>query len=324
MMQSAPLYQLQWQQLQHPVLSSLATEVWLASINSSIVAFTGNKCLKLKYHIRTIEQGQKRGILSFGGAFSNHLAALAAAGKQFGFATLGLVRTHSPIPDNPTLNFCRAQGMQLIALDRQQYRRRNDADFLHELAERYPSYVIVPEGGSDDTGIAGAASLCLQHTPAGPAQQLVCATGSGGTLAGLCKNFYGSVTGVDVVGDPTLPARLQHWLAGYSHWQLKRSTDHSRYGDFEPQTLEHCQQLLSQGVLLEPIYTGKAWRSLLDWLQQGVLPAGQRYVLLHSGGLQGLAGLAQRQKISAEFWRLCQPLLVNSAGLTLSVAPTVD
>lgn len=324
MMQSAPLYQLQWQQVQHPVLSSLATEVWLASINSSIVAFTGNKCLKLKYHIRTIEQGQKRGILSFGGAFSNHLAALAAAGKQFGFATVGLVRTHSPIPDNPTLDFCRAQGMQLIALDRQQYRRRNDADFLDELSARYPDFSLVPEGGSDLTGIAGAASICLQHTPAGPAQQLICATGSGGTLAGLSKNFSGTVTGVDVVGDPTLLERLQPWLVGYDNWQLKRSTDRCRYGDFEPQTLDHCQQLLSQGVLLEPIYTGKAWRSLLDWLQQGVLPAGQRYVFLHTGGLQGLAGLAQRQKLPADFWHLCQPLLTNSSDPTLSIAPKVD
>lgn len=323
-MESTGCYQLHWQQLHHPLLSSLATDVWLASIHSAIPALSGNKCLKLKYHIQHIEQHQKHGIVSFGGAFSNHLAALAAAGHHFGFATVGLVRTHLPLPSNPTLDFCRHQGMQLQALSRVDYQRRHQPDFLAILQQQFPHYHLVPEGGSDELGIRGAASLDLHQTPAGLAQHLICATGSGGTLAGLATRFPGQVTGIDVVGDVQVRQRLTQWLAGKTNWQLLPCDDNCRYGEFEPATLAACQAMLAQGVVLEPIYTGKAWRSFLSHLAQGTLPAQQRYVFVHSGGLQGLAGLYQRGKIPADYWQASQALLINSMDRVPLTAPMVD
>lgn len=309
------MFQLQWQQLSHPGLSSLATDVWLASIPSTIPRLTGNKCLKLKYHIQHIAQTQAMGIVSFGGAFSNHLAALAAAGAHFGFSTVGLVRSHSPLPRNPTLDFCRAHGMHLVAVSRQDYQRRYDADFIESLKLQYPGFHLVPEGGSDMLGIAGAASIDVSQTPAGAASHLVLATGSGGTLAGMARTFHGQVTGIDVVGDERVSTRLVDWLAGQHHWQLLSSVDNSGYGRFSAETLEACVQMLEQGVIFEPIYTGKAWLSLLRLLETGQLPAGQRYVLFHSGGLQGLQGLAARGLITPAQWLLFQQALIKQQQL---------
>lgn len=306
-----PLFQLQWQQLSHPVLSSLATDVWLASVPSMIPRLTGNKCLKLKYHIQHIAQTQAVGIVSFGGAFSNHLAALAAAGAHFGFATVGLVRSHSPLPSNPTLDFCRAHGMNLVALSRRDYQRRHDADFIEWLKQQYPEFHLVPEGGSDLLGIAGAASIDVSKTPAGPATHLVLATGSGGTLAGMARTFQGQVTGIDVVGDEGVKTRLGEWLIGHDHWQLRASVDSSGYGRFSTETLQACLQMLEQGVIFEPIYTGKAWLSLLRLLQTGQLPAGERYVVFHSGGLQGLQGLAARGLITPAQWYAFEQALIK-------------
>jgi 1-aminocyclopropane-1-carboxylate deaminase len=169
----------------------------------------------------------------------------------------------------------------------------------------------VPEGGSDLQGLAGAASIDLSATPAGTATQLVLATGSGGTLAGMARTFGGHVTGIDVVGDDLVKTRLADWLTGFENWQLQPSVDGAGYGRFSAETLDACIGMLEQGVVFEPIYTGKAWLSLLRLLEQGQLPAGERYVMLHSGGLQGLQGLAARGLITPTQWQLFQQTLVQ-------------
>lgn len=297
-----PSFRLTWQLLEHPTLRAQQCELWIVSLTTELPALSGNKYLKLKYHIHHIQQGLKQGILTFGGAFSNHLAAVAAAGQHFSFPTVGLVRSHSPLPNNPTLDFCRHMGMQLIAIDRQQYRQRHDPNWLAELAAAYPDYQLVPEGGSDEIGVAGAASIALHHTPTGLADFLVCATGTGGTLAGLSQQFPGICIGVDVVGDPSTTEKLSRWQVDTKRWQLLPSVDTSGYGKFNQVTWQLVLDCAKQQLLLEPIYTAKALATLLDAITTQQLPGQRRYAFFHSGGLQGLAGLAQQQRIPASDW----------------------
>lgn len=321
-----PFYQLHWQQLSVPQLAQQQTEIWLCQLQTKVPSIAGNKWLKLKYHIQQIQQHNKTGIVSFGGAFSNHLLALAAAGQYFGFATVGIVRSHLTEPASPTLTQCQAMGMQLQLVAPAQYRRYcQQAEQLartaaqHHLADidtatpnddwqqLYPDYLLLPEGGSAALAIPGVAELQLQQTPAGPAHLLVSACASGGTLAGLiagqtARQAAGqtpaAVLGIAVVKDGSLADKIRLLLPQTEHpcdWQLWPEQSGKAYGKFSQDTLQFCLQLASsQQIYTEPVYTGKALHSLVQWALQGRFAAGSRIAFFHTGGLQGLAGLASR------------------------------
>lgn len=330
-----PFYQLHWQQLSVPQLAQQQTEIWLCQLQTRVPSIAGNKWLKLKYHIQQIQQHNKTGIVSFGGAFSNHLLALAAAGQYFGFATVGVVRSHLTEPASPTLNQCQALGMQLQLVAPAQYRHycqqaERVARMAHPQArptadcdwqQRYPDYLLLPEGGSAALAIPGVAELALQQTPAGPATLLVSASASGGTLAGLiagqtARQAAGqspaAVLGIAVVKDASLADKIRQLLpqtGPHCDWQLWPEHSGKAYGKFSQETLQFCLQLASsQQIYTEPVYTGKALHSLVQWALQGRFAAGSRIAFFHTGGLQGLAGLASRGLLSpTELQQLTPP-----------------
>lgn len=335
-----PFYQLHWQPLSVPQLAQQQTEIWLCQLQTRVPSIAGNKWLKLKYHIQQIQQHNKTGILSFGGAFSNHLLALAAAGQYFGFATVGVVRSHLAEVASPTLSQCQALGMQLHLVTPTQYRHycqqaelaarmtnqqtlpTEDCDWRPcHWQQRYPDYLLLPEGGSAALAIPGVAELALQQTPAGAATWLVSASASGGTLAGLiagqsARQANGqspaSVLGIGVVKDASLADKIRQLLpqtAPHCDWQLWPEHSGKAYGKFSQATLQFCLQLASsQQIYTEPVYTGKALHSLVQWALQGRFAAGSRIAFFHTGGLQGLAGLASRGLLSpAELQQLTPP-----------------
>jgi 1-aminocyclopropane-1-carboxylate deaminase len=297
---NSPFYRQHWQRIFLPLLEQSQTELWICHLHCLVPAIAGNKWLKLKYHIQHIQQYEKTGILTFGGAFSNHLAAVAAAGKAFGFQTHAIVR-HDSVVTNPTLAACQARGMHLSFADRQVYRQRHQPEFLATLQQQFPNWLIVPEGGTSALGLQGVAELQLANTPNGPADLLCCATGSGGTVAGLALGHPQlPVLGVNVVQDPGLPASINALVPQQHNWQLMPDCSGLRYGRFDQDTLDFCLELSKQNLPLEPVYTGKALRTLLRRLEQQQIAAGKRLVFFHTGGLQGLDGLLQQQRISAD------------------------
>ena len=308
---SDPFYQLQWQRLDLALSQQTQPEVWICQLYCAVPSIAGNKWLKLKYHIQQIQQHNKTGILSFGGAFSNHLLALAAAGHYFGFNTMALVRCHQADPQNPTLKRCRELGMQLQFVTAEQYRQKQQPEFLAALQQSYPDYFIVPEGGSSPFALPGLAELPISQTPEGPASLISCATASGGTLAGLIAAHPDtSVLGISVVKDASLPARIGSLLppGTFEHWQLRHEQSQSAYGKFNAETLQVCLQLAAtQQIYTEPVYSGKALQSLLLWAQQGDFPAGSNIAFFHTGGLQGLAGLHYRGLISSQDFQTLHP-----------------
>lgn len=281
-------------------------EIWCCQLLCPLPACAGNKWLKLKHHIKHIQQTEKAGIFTFGGPHSNHLAAVAAAGHHFGFATMAMVRQqHQAL--SPTLALCQAQGMQLLFVDSARYRQRAEPAFLQQLSRQYADFLLVPEGGSSALGVAGVRELDLHQTPNGPADLLVTACGSGGTAAGLSQGHPQlPVLAVTVVKDDSLPDRLQQ-LGALANLQLCAEISGHRYGYFDHATLQFCLELTQQGLAIEPIYTGKALRTLFAQLQSGAVAASKRIVFFHTGGLQGLAGLHQNNRISdQQFALLCR------------------
>jgi 1-aminocyclopropane-1-carboxylate deaminase len=309
--------QLSWQRIEPPA-GWPAVEIWCCQLLCPLPLCAGNKWLKLKHHIKHIQQTEKAGIFTCGGAHSNHLAAVAAASAYFGFRSLALVRQqHQGL--TPTLAFCQANGMQFRFIDAQQYRQRGEPAFLQQLISENPDWLWVPEGGSSALGVAGVRELNLHQTPAGPADLLVTACGSGGTAAGLSQGHPDlPVLAISVVKDPLLPQRLQH-LGALNNVQLMEDVTGLRYGRFNDAILQLCLHISTQGLAFEPIYTGKALYTLLQLLQQKQLASNQRIVFFHTGGLQGLAGLLQKQQITFEQYQQLNQLA--SAGL---VQPVVD
>lgn len=300
-----------WQQVLHPMLKQHQVEVWVSKLDTAIPQLSGNKWLKLKYHITQIQQTHKAGILTFGGAFSNHLAAVAAMCKHHQLESMAYVRADLLDQLNPTLAFCRQQGMQLQRLDRTEYRQRNEADFQQQLQRRYPLLQIVPEGGSSVAGAAGVAEFDLDNTPNGAASHIICATASGGTLAGVINGASCQVLGIAVVKDLSLPQRISQLLLPQSHskhWTLNTDYCGAGYARFDNTLLQFCRDMAQQNLYIEPIYTGKAMAAVFSLVKQGHFPAGSRLSFFHTGGLQGLAGLHYRQLITATDFALLSGL----------------
>lgn len=251
---------------------------------------SGNKAFKLSGHLAAAEHQPELALLSFGGPFSNHLHALAAAGKLLKRRTIGVVRGYADVALTPTLMDCRDWGMELVFADKQSYARRYEPDYQQQLASRYQALVI-PEGGGGEAGEVGCERLarhCLGY------QQVWLAAGSGTTAQGLIKALRGSnteVVAVNVVADQgELRRRWQQQLAA-DNWRL---LENYHLGGFAKcpaelrQLIRHYDQLQ---LPLDPVYTAKlVWAYRQQYQSDPALQQQQRVLLIHSGGLQGRRG----------------------------------
>jgi 1-aminocyclopropane-1-carboxylate deaminase len=293
---------LQWQNLQHPLLKEHATELWLRYTSCNNPDISGNKLLKLKYQLEQALQQKYAGLLTFGGAFSNHLVATAAAAAENNLQSIGIVRGEEADFNNPTLALCRSYGMQLIPVSREVYRTRHQQEFLHQLASQFPDYFQIPEGGTCAAAVQGVSELDMRHTPHGPASLLICAVGTGGTIAGLIHGAQSTaVLGIAVVKDQSLPDKIRQFLPSdrpWPDWQLVQALHQPNYGRFDQKLWQFCLSFADQEVQLEPIYTGKALYTVFELIKTGAIPAGSRLSFFHTGGLQALKGLAYRGLIS--------------------------
>lgn len=289
---------LQWQKLQHPILTEHRTELWLRYSHSHNPDISGNKLLKLKYQLELALQQKYQGLLTFGGAFSNHLVATAAAAAENNLKSVGIVRGEEADLRNPTLAICQSYGMQLIRVSRAYYQGRHRQDTVQQLNEQYPGYLLIPEGGTCAAAVRGVSELDMRNTPNGPASLLVCAVGSGGTIAGLIQGAETTaVLGIAVVKDHSLPDKIKALLPepdALADWTLVQALHQPRYGHFDQQLWQFCQSFHQQGVQLEPIYTGKALYSVLELIKGGAIAQGSRLSFFHTGGLQSLKGLAYK------------------------------
>lgn len=295
------LYQLQppspLQRLCHPLLEQHRLTLWIKRDDLLHPFISGNKWRKLKYILRQALSEQASGILSFGGAYSNHLHALAAAGHRLSLPTVGVVRGE-PQSNNPTLADARRWGMTLEFVDRQQYRRRQDADWLAELARHYPGYRIVPEGGSCPQALPGVAELWPELEQELPAlDELILPVASGGTLAGLLSarpantrvRGYAVLKGAGWLKEEV--CRLYPPAAQDNGWQLELNHHGGGYAKSSATDKAAIAELAEQlKVPLEPIYSGKALLGLFRDIEAGRYAAGSRLLFVHTGGMQGARG----------------------------------
>lgn len=266
---------------------------------------SGNKWFKLHYHLVEANLQRAKGLVSIGGAHSNHLHALAAAGKQLGLPTVGLLRGQ-PI-ETPTVIDLKALGMQLHWLSYGEFRERYQASFWPKWAAHYPDFYLIPEGGG---GVLGAKGCCV--IPKIINQQLssigwddfdclYLGVGTGSTLAGIVWGLQGShqVVGCLAVPerygvDEQIKALCNDIPISFTNYQLKPAA-RKGFGQADPELLAYIDEVERiTGLPLDPVYTGKTLLYLQQQVLAGEIAAGTRIILIHTGGLQGRRVLLNR------------------------------
>ncbi len=263
---------------------------------------SGNKWRKLKYNLVEAQVQQKSTLLSYGGAFSNHVYAVAAAGKSYGFRTIFLIRGEKPKHPSPTLRFADAAGAQLHFCSRSQYR---DPAFLHHFAQQFGDDVyVLPEGGSNHHAIKGCTEIVaelkiqMEQLP-----DFIClSAGTGATAAGVIAALDGvsQVLIFPALKGDGLEKDIAKMLLDYSgksydNWQLVKDYHFGGYAKHKPPLIRFINEFKGKlDIPLDPIYTGKMLFGIFDLVKQHYFPEGSKVVAIHTGGLQGIAGFNER------------------------------
>lgn len=255
---------------------------------------SGNKFYKLKYNLLEAHKQGFDQVITFGGAFSNHIAATAYAAHYFGFDSIGIIRgeelAHQAL--NPTLTTASHFGMQLEFINRQDYRNKNQPDFLRKLQQRYPNTYLIPEGGTNALAIQGCKEI-LSDADLQNYDVICCAVGTGGTISGLIEASSSQQT---LLGFSALKGDfLKHEVAHFTHktnWKIKDDYCFGGYAKTTNQLIEFMRRFEEKyQIPLEPIYTAKMMFGIFDLIEKAYFPPHTRILAIHSGGLQGRQNL---------------------------------
>lgn len=276
-------------------------DVWIKRDDLTHPVIQGNKWHKLRLNLLAAQANNDQGILTFGGAHSNHIAACAAACKDYGLQSSAVIRgdelANQPQLWSPTLTDAYALGMRFKFVSRTQYRQRQDADWLASLIKDYPGYYFIPEGGSNALAVTGMAEVINQINIQCPGwTHLLTAVGTGASLAGLAKAAPNKqVWGIAALKNAHyLKANIKTWIGqDQTNWHLLSGwgNDDFHAGGYAKTTpaITAVQTRFEQAnnLLLDPIYTAKLVYAFNSLVVQGAFPSYSRIVIYHSGGLQG-------------------------------------
>jgi 1-aminocyclopropane-1-carboxylate deaminase len=258
---------------------------------------SGNKWFKLKENIKAAIAGKHNSILTFGGAYSNHLvAAAAAAAKACNIRSIGIVRGHhAGAAPTATLHQCMKMGMQLYYAGREEYRLKDNEDYLSGLRATYNNPFIIPEGGNNEYGLKGSKDIAA-YIPPGTTTVAV-AIGTGTTFRGLRSTL--PVT-VDMIGFPAMKGGAylgeeigRQLPASTFNWQLACDYHFGGFAKHSPELITFLNDFFGRHrIPLDFVYTGKMMFGLLDLIRTQQIPEGSQIIAIHTGGLQGNSSLS--------------------------------
>jgi 1-aminocyclopropane-1-carboxylate deaminase len=260
---------------------------------------SGNKFRKLKYNLRQAKIENQTTLLTFGGAYSNHIAAVAYAGKENDFKTIGVIRGDEltdKIEDNPTLKFAQECGMQLVFVSRDNYRLKTAPSFLEQLEQQYGSFYLVPEGGTNALAIKGCEEILTNEDTS--FDYIGCAVGTGGTVSGIINS---ALPHQKVLGFPALKGDfLQDEIRNFVHndnWELITDYHFGGYAKVNDELIAFINWFLEQTrIPLDPVYTGKMVFGIFDLIERNYFSENSKILLIHTGGLQGIQGMNLKLK----------------------------
>ncbi|HYG40319.1 MAG TPA: pyridoxal-phosphate dependent enzyme [Cytophagales bacterium] len=259
---------------------------------------SGNKWRKLKYNFLKAQESGLKTILTVGGAFSNHIAAVAAAGKEYGFKTLGVIRGEEHLPLNPTLYSAKANGMEIIYFPRDKFRQGLSEDDFKAIEQTFGKFIFIPEGGTNEPAIQGTSEIINDIKI--NFSFICCAVGTGGTVAGLIqsnKQNAFSVLGFSALKNSDYLTDEVRKLTGdnQSSWKITNDYAFGGYAKFNNLLIDFINRFKAlHGIQLDPIYTGKMMFGIYDLIKKGYFPNGSTIIAVHTGGLQGIVGFNER------------------------------
>lgn len=258
----------------------------------------GNKWRKLKYNLQAAKELGHKQLLTFGGYYSNHIYATAAAAKLFGLESVGVIRGHEPKELSETLRFAKSQGMILKFASREQFGHKYEAFFLNELREAFNEFYLLPEGGTNQLALKGVAEIIGETDNE---FDVICtATGTGGTLAGLVAGMKGkgqiigfsSLKGEDQLTDSVYTLIKEYCGSIYNNFKINHDYQFGGYAKWNEELMVYIQQFKqTHGILLDPVYTSKMMYGVEQLIQHSYFAPNTKIMCLHTGGLQGWAGV---------------------------------
>lgn len=257
---------------------------------------SGNKFRKLKYNLEEAKRLGYTKLLTFGGAYSNHIAAVAAAGRDYGFETIGIIRGEEladKFLENPTLKKAFENGMRFSFVTRTQYRDKNNPQFLAFLQQQFGDFYFIPEGGTNEFAVKGCEEILTEEDKM--FDFICCAVGTGGTVSGLINSSFAHQK---VLGFPALKGDfLKEDIKKYTkndHWDLITDYHFGGYAKINEELKRFMRSFEQKySIPLEPIYTGKMFFGIMDLINNGFFPEKSKILVIHTGGLQGLkSGIA--------------------------------
>jgi 1-aminocyclopropane-1-carboxylate deaminase len=255
---------------------------------------SGNKFRKLKYNLVQAKRENKQTLLTFGGAFSNHILAVAAAGKAQGFKTIGIIRGEElkdKIAENPTLKKAQDLGMVFEFVDREIFREKSSPKFIQQLAEKFEYFYLIPEGGTNDLAVKGCEEILTATDE--EFDYICCAVGTGGTISGLinCSKYSQQVLGFPALKGDLFREDICKFVSK-SNWDLIADYHFGGYAKVSEELILFINDFYQKHkVPLDPIYTGKMLFGVMDLINKNYFPENSKILVIHTGGLQGIAGM---------------------------------
>ena len=279
---------------QQIILPNNAVELYIKREDKIHPFVSGNKYRKLKYNLLEAKNNGFDTLLTFGGAFSNHIAAVASAGNAFGFKTIGIVRGEelgNKISENTTLSFAKENGMQFKFVSRELYRNKTSESFLNDLKEEFGDFYLIPEGGTNKLAVKGCEEIL--NTEDNTFDYICCAVGTGGTISGLinCSKPSQQVLGFPALKGDFLKEDISKF-ATQTNWKLITDYHFGGYAKINEELVTFINQFkIDNQVSLDPVYTGKMLFGIIDLINKNYFPKGSKILAIHTGGLQGIEGM---------------------------------
>lgn len=284
----------------HPNIKEYGMNLFMLRTDLNHPTISGNKLYKLKYNIEEAKKLNKQTVLTFGGAFSNHIAATAAAGKEFNLKTIGIIRGDELPELNPTLKLAKKNGMHLHFVSRELYR---DKEALYKYVEKqffHENFYLIPEGGSNELGILG----CKEITDSIKIDfdTICCACGTGATLAGIIMSLKPEQKAIGfqiLKANGYIKTEAENLLNNFTqrrterkekieNWEINEDYHFGGYAKTTPELISFISDFERETTIpLEPIYTGKMMYGLFELIKQNYFKKGETIIALHTGGLQG-------------------------------------
>ena len=255
---------------------------------------SGNKWFKLKYNLIEAKKLGYKTLLTFGGAYSNHILATAFAAKENGLKSIGVIRGEEHLPLSPTLRFARENGMELHYVSRADYRLKATPIFLDKLKAQFGDFYLLPEGGSNELAIKGTEEIL----DASDTQDYICCSvGTGGTIAGIinASDSTQQVIGFPAIkGSDDLLKDVRCWTDN-KNLELINTYTEGGYAKLTEELIQFINEFhKTQNIPLDAVYTGKMMMGILDLVAKDYFPKGSSILAVHTGGLQGNKGMSER------------------------------